>query len=169
MVGMATSKHKTYPGFWNGHEAWYRVMEVTVGREPDAIRESIEKNTHRKRYLWFIPFIGEKRQVIEVNYGGDKFYMDNETGQGLYKVTIGQGSPGCAHASIYPDLSLPIDHVPPEEWIHFNEGRQLQHELEVNKRWKKLDPEGYPKFLEQIEGLKKLIINGHRLRNPLLQ
>lgn len=147
-----------HDGFWNGEHALFRVIVAVVGDEPEELTEHFKK--HRpdsKRYLWFTPFIGETRQVVEVVYSGEPFYLDNADGTGLYKVTKGNGSPGCYHASVYPSEILHV--VPEEHWQHTNESlRQIVRD-EVNERWMGIDPEGYSEHKERMkaleEGLKK--------------
>lgn len=49
---------------------------------------------------------GSIRLAVEVNYYGEKFFLDNEDGQGLFKVTKGRGSPKWAHSSLPSDSEV---------------------------------------------------------------
>lgn len=48
---------------------------------------------------WARPFVGRRRNIVEVTYGGETFYLDDEAGEGWHKVTHG-GSPWHSHSNI---------------------------------------------------------------------
>lgn len=76
---------KTY---WNGESASARKVLITVmddGFFP---------------LYWAKEFVGQDRLAVEVDYNGNVFYLDDENGQGWYKVTIGKGSPRIGHRSL---------------------------------------------------------------------
>lgn len=48
---------------------------------------------------WARHLVGTRRKAVEVEYGGETFYLDDEDGSGWNKVTHG-GSPHWAHSSL---------------------------------------------------------------------
>jgi hypothetical protein len=73
--------------FWNGEPTPARKVRVIVGPSP------VET-------WWCAELEGQERAAVEVNYHGDKFYLDNEDGSGWNKVTHGHGSPQWGHSSL---------------------------------------------------------------------
>lgn len=73
--------------FWNGEHCDAEIVLIKVG--PAA-----------KPTFWHAGLEGTERFAVEVRYGGQTFYLDNEDGDGWYKVTKGRGSPRCGHKSI---------------------------------------------------------------------
>lgn len=80
--------------FWNGEPCVAERCEVIVGK---SLRPT----------WWCAGLEGTRRKAVEIIYGGDKFYIDDESGHGWYKVTEGRGSPRVASASL-PDSSVRI-------------------------------------------------------------
>lgn len=151
------SENKLHDGFWNGEPAKFRVVNIIVGQEPKQSREHFEKHyPGQKRYMWFIPFMGQTFQAVEITYQGETWYIDNSTGTGLYKVTKGMGSPTCGHASIYPKSVL--EEVHPSQWNDFiNKDLIESREKEIEEFWLSVDPEDYPKHLEKMKALRDFI------------
>lgn len=79
-------------GYWNGEPCEVRLVRVIVGPSP-------------KPTWWCADLVGTERKAVEVTYGGQTFYLDNEDGEGLMKVTTGRGSPAYGHSS------LPVERV----------------------------------------------------------
>lgn len=73
--------------YWNGEPAQCRVVRVIVG-------------PCLKPTFWHNGLEGTEREAVEVIYGGDRFYLDNEDGSGWEKVTVGRGSPVWGHSSL---------------------------------------------------------------------
>lgn len=80
--------------WWNGEPAEARIVHVVVG-EPE------------KPTWWFADLVGTVREAVEVTYGGQTFYIDNQgfesgftPGNGWRKVTMGRGAPDFGHASL---------------------------------------------------------------------
>lgn len=73
--------------FWNYEPTPARIVRVIVGPSP------VET-------WWCAKLEGSEREAVEVNYHGDKFYLDNEDGQGWAKVTKGRGGPDWGHSSL---------------------------------------------------------------------
>lgn len=74
--------------YWNGERCEARKVLVTVADSPEFPQ------------YWAREFVGQKRKAVEVTYGGETFYLDDENGDGWGKVTIGRGSPWCGHKSL---------------------------------------------------------------------
>ncbi|MFI1535511.1 hypothetical protein [Streptomyces anandii] len=51
---------------------------------------------------WARHLVGTRRKIVQVEYGGETFYLDDEDGSGWNKVTHG-GSPHWTHSSITVD------------------------------------------------------------------
>lgn len=82
--------------FWNYEPTPARIVRVIVGKS--------ERPT-----WWCAELEGTEREAVEVNYHGNKFYLDNEDGQGWAKVTQGRGGPDWGHSSL-PVASL-VDQI----------------------------------------------------------
>ncbi|MFJ2719414.1 hypothetical protein [Streptomyces sp. NPDC087437] len=81
---------------WNGEPCGARRITAIVaddGRFP---------------MYWARHLVGTRRNIVEVVYGGETFYLDDEDGSGWNKVTHG-GSPHWTHSSItiVPDSIQP--------------------------------------------------------------
>ncbi|MBC9913141.1 hypothetical protein [Chitinophaga varians] len=144
-----------HPGYWNGEPARFEVVEITVGDEPEEMKQHFTKQPAftGKRYLWFVPFIGQKRQAVRVIYKREVFYLDNSDGMGLNKVLNG-GSPRHGHKSIYPGPQSVIRPLPSNEWIHYSYEKYQHVEEEVKAAWIARDPT-YIDHLQQMEILRK--------------
>ena len=86
---------------WNGEECAGRRVIVRVGHCVT-------------RTWWCADLEGAERKAVEVVYGNQRFFLDNEDGEGWGKVTWGLGSPGVGHKSL-PDSSIVLrcDHFSP--------------------------------------------------------
>lgn len=88
------NKEKTqYQGWWNGEPCMFTVLNITVG----------DFSNLEKKFRWYKPFIGQLRQVVEVDYNNRLFYIDNYDGLGLYKVLQGMGGDDFRHREIKPE------------------------------------------------------------------
>ncbi len=155
---------EVFTGYWNGEPAKYRVVMIQVGPEPAALTKQLEAaRPGLKRYLWFVPFIGTQRQAVEVHYGqGEPFYLDNEDGRGLLKVTEGMGSWKYGHKSVYPQPGIHAVPVPKADWIKYVKalGEKISDDIDV--AWRAIDREGYNKFKEETDALRRSI---NQMRN----
>lgn len=144
---------KVYDGFWNGEPAKFSVVHIVIGPEPEHQRMAAEKALlpDRKRFLWFVPLIGQICQAVHLTQGGQDFYMFNGDGTALEKVTHGLGSPRFGHRSVYPEKV--IDSVEPAHWIKYSKHLCIQLDNQVDEGWMKIDPEGYPKHKEESRRL----------------
>ncbi|MFF7142291.1 hypothetical protein ACFZB5_13715 [Streptomyces nodosus] len=82
---------------WNGEPCQARRITALVA--DDA----------RFPAYWARHLAGTRRHLVEVEYGGETFYLDDEDGSGWHKVTHG-GSPRWAHSNITikPDSIQPV-------------------------------------------------------------
>ena len=78
---------QTHPTYWNGEPCEARICRVIVGKA--------EKSTY-----WYADLEGTEREAVEVIYGDQTFYIDNEDQSGILKVTLGKGSPQKPHSSL---------------------------------------------------------------------
>ncbi|HET7321862.1 MAG TPA: hypothetical protein VFI96_05145 [Longimicrobiaceae bacterium] len=85
--------------YWNGEPTPCRRVRVVVGPSPRAS-------------WWCAGLEGTVREAVEVRYGREVFYLDNENGSGWEKVTAGLGSPHVGHSS------LPVSRVIEPEASH---------------------------------------------------
>ena len=83
------------PTYWNGEPATCRRVRVRVGHAPAAT-------------WWCAEMEGQERRAIEVTYGDQVFFLDDEEGDGWAKVTLGRGGPQSPHRSL-PDDSAVVD------------------------------------------------------------
>jgi hypothetical protein len=89
-VTTARQSEKTY---WNGEPAQCRRVLVKVG--------TVERPT-----WWCAGLEGTERKAVEVNYGGQRFCLDNENGSAWLKVTLGGGGPEWGHSSLPDDSTV---------------------------------------------------------------
>lgn len=143
-----------HEGFWNGEKAQFRVVVIVVGDEPNELIAFLgQSRPNLKRYLWFVPFVGQQRQAVEVVYNGTSFFLDNSDGSGVRKVTLGFGSPGWGHRSVYPKEVL--HEVPKESWQEWSLAVRDIVEAEIREGWLAIDRDGYLEHLKDMESLKQ--------------
>lgn len=53
--------------------------------------------------FWGRDLIGQRIPVVQVEYGGRRFWLDNRDGSGWAKVTTGHGSPRLGHRNLTVD------------------------------------------------------------------
>ncbi|TFI42075.1 hypothetical protein E4P29_18675 [Rhodococcus sp. 1R11] len=84
---MADAPVKTY---WNGQET------------PAVRGTAVVADSGRFPRYWAREenLVGERIEVVLVDYAGDISYLDNRTGFGWYKVTEGHGSPAVGHKNL---------------------------------------------------------------------
>lgn len=62
---------------WDGQPIECRVVTITVAEQPQF------------KFYWARPYVGQQRQVLEVKSENSTFYIDNEGGAGIFKVSGG--------------------------------------------------------------------------------
>lgn len=75
------------PTYWNGERCKAVKCIVVVGKSD-------------KPKAWYADLVGTQRAAVEVVYGKQTFYLDNEDGSGWRKVTTGKGMPGWGHDNL---------------------------------------------------------------------
>ena len=80
------SGHTPNNAFWNFTPCRAERVRVIVGDAPAG--------------WWCHGLKGTERNAVRVEYGGQKFYLDNENGSAWDKVTLGRGSPEFGHQSL---------------------------------------------------------------------
>lgn len=78
--------------YWNGEPTPARRVRVVVGASS-------------KPASWCAGLEGQERAAVEVRYGGETFYLDDEDGSGWRSVTTYRGYPQA------PYRSLPVARV----------------------------------------------------------
>jgi hypothetical protein len=73
--------------FWNGEPCDARKVRIRIGECPFP-------------QGWFKSLVGQEIEAVEVDYGGQKFYLADDDGSGWRKVTEGRGSPSYGHKSV---------------------------------------------------------------------
>lgn len=73
--------------YWNGEPTPARKVRVVVG--PSQLPT-----------WWCAKLAGTEREAVEVSYGSDVFYLDNEDESAWGKVTEGRGLPRYGHRSL---------------------------------------------------------------------
>ena len=85
-----TNKMKTY---WNGESTPARRVMVKVGKTEIPT-------------WWSYGLEGTERKAVEVTYGENIFFLDDEDGDGWLKVTMGRGGPEYGHSSLPSDSEV---------------------------------------------------------------
>jgi hypothetical protein len=80
--------------YWNGQPTPCRRVTVIVGQPGQPT-------------WWCAGLVGQRRAAVEVRYGAETFFLDNEDGSGWAKVTNGHGSPMYGHRGL-PDDSVVV-------------------------------------------------------------
>ena len=138
---MNTKLIKNLKGYWNGEPAQF-VGVVYEVPEPEI------------KTWWLAMFIGQRRQGIQVNYGSQVFVIDNEHGDGYYKVTRGMGSPRIGHKSTGGAQRL--FRIPEDEINKIVDKEALKKEDELHDEFlKKNHPESYERSKALREMLNK--------------
>ncbi len=122
-------------GFWNGLPA--EITPITYEIGPHNIDTAL---------WWSKRLEGTRRQGLKIEQGEQSFIIDNEHGDGYYKVTIGKGSPTHGHKSVHN----PIE-VREISYSFLNRGvniKVLQQEQNKYYEWVKgTDAEAYSKMV----------------------
>jgi hypothetical protein len=90
---------------WDGQPIKCRVVTITVADD------------HQFKYYWARPYVGQQRQVLEVQSAESTFYIDNEGGSGIYKV-VGGAHMGKGHRSLKPEPYTAIREVDEDKIIY---------------------------------------------------
>ena len=123
-------------GFWNGERATFKGVTYEVTKP--------EVST-----WWQSRFIGQRRQGIEVTYEESTWIIDNQHGDGFFKVTRGMGSPRCPHKSIHNPIN--VEYLNDSEINKMLDTEGLKAESDAHRDWMK---ENHPELYERSETLR---------------
>lgn len=133
----------TESGWWNGLPAQITCCIIEVIATPE------------KPMLWHNAFAGQTRQVVEVSQDGTSFIIDNQHGDGFYKVNTGMGSPGCWVGSKHFGEFKLLEYVPPEYWNRILDEPQLAGESFIIEDYQeRTNPEEFKKIQALVKGLR---------------
>jgi hypothetical protein len=136
-------------GYWNGEPTatfvgvYYRV-------------EKAETET-----WWQNRVIGTIRQGLLITYRKETWLIDNEHGDGYYKVTDGKGSPQCGHKSL--GVYTVLRGIPDDEINTKLDKEGIDQEDHLHDKWLE---KKYPEVYKRLQALKKSL-NAHREKYKL--
>jgi hypothetical protein len=105
------------PTYWNWEKTpCARVLVRVIGPIPDG--------------WWCKGLEGTVRKAVRVEYGGSKFYLDNEDMSGWLKVTAGGGSPRWGHRSLSACEEIGPD---PEEALDEERERVMRERAQIGR------------------------------------
>lgn len=129
------------PGYWNGLPAQITCCIIEIIPAPD------------KPMMWFNAFAGQERQVVEITQDGTTFIIDNQHGEGFFKVTTGMGSPGYG-SSHFEEFRL-VQYTEPAFWNRTLDPLQLARERKLIEEYQeRTNPEEFKKVQALIKGLR---------------
>jgi hypothetical protein len=131
-------------GYWNG--------------EPTATFEGVNYRVEKAETptWWQNRVVGTIRQGILITYAGETWLIDNEHGDGYFKVTEGMGSPRCGHKSL-GGYTI-IDTISDSEIKTAVDRDGLTKEELQHDKWMQ---ENFPETFERLQSLKRSLIS-HR-------
>jgi len=128
-------------GYWNGQPATFVGVEYEV-KEPEVPT------------WWQGQFVGEVRQGLEISYQGSTWIIDNQYGDGFYKLTLGMGSPNCSHKSVSNISDDDFTYIPDEDVNRVLDREMFQVEHESNQCWLR---DNFPEQFKKTQALLKHI------------
>lgn len=126
-------------GLWNGEPAQISVVEYEVTKSD-------------KPLYWNNLHVGTRRQALQVNQHGQSFLIDNQFGDGYYKVTEGKGMWRSGHKSIEKPIN--VKPLPDDQCITVYDHEGIKKEETTYEDWQK---ENYPEEYKRLQSLKKTI------------
>lgn len=129
-------------GFWNGEPT-----ATFVGVTYEVVQSDGKMH-------WQNSHIGNRRQGIQITQGSETWIIDNEHGDGYYKVTKGQGSPRCGHKSIFNPAN--VVEIPDSEINVAYDSVAIQKENEAHDLFiQQVDPVEYKRLLSLRDMIRK--------------
>lgn len=126
-------------GEWGGATGPVTFVGMTYEVMPDIDTPMDWKHVHSHT----------RRQGLEITANGQTWYIDNQHGDGYYKLTLGMGSPRCGHKSIGNPHD--IKYIPDEEIIKVYDERGLSNERRQHARYgKRRDLATYRKLISLV-------------------
>jgi Fe-S cluster assembly scaffold protein SufB len=126
-------------GYWNG--------------QPTAQFEGVTYEvTHIERtpLHWQNSLVGTRRQGLRIEYEGHTWYIDNENGEGFYKLTEGKGMWTSGHKSVENPVNVIL--IPDSDIKKMVNGLALRREREKHDDWMK---EKYPQEFKRVLALRE--------------
>lgn len=124
-------------GYWNGSDATFVGVTYEVTKPEELL-------------WWQNMHIGATRQALMVTQQKSVWLIDNEHGDGYYKVTEGMGGFQCGHKSVINPKN--VQHIPDFEINVVFDQEGLEAENEKHDQYiKVIDPEEY----NRIQGIKR--------------
>jgi len=132
-----------FVALWNGERCQCRVLNVKIKDSEDSIHS----------HPWWKPHIGEVMQAIQIFYYDSIFFISNEDGLGMQKVTVGKGMPTASHAQFEKVEILGIVYDLKKWNIEFDFDKSNKIAMRGEKYWKEHDPEHLKIIREMRLGL----------------
>ena len=131
-------------GYWNGEPATIKgvIYEVTKPETPT---------------WWQAMHVGKQRQGLQISYSGSVWIIDNEHGDGFFKVTRGMGSPRCGHKSIHNPKFL--HYIPADQINRIVDVESIRLESEAHDKWLS---ENYPEQFAKSQALRSLMDSSNK-------
>lgn len=127
-------------GFWNGEPATFRGVTYELVEAPQPL-------------WWQNCHVGQRRQGLEMTQGSETWIIDNEYGDGYYKVTIGMGSPRCGHKSVHNPIN--VEPIPDTDIRTVYDAEGLAIEATEHDDWmREKNPEEFERMQRLKAGLK---------------
>lgn len=126
-------------GYWNG--------------QPTAQFEGITYEvTHVEKtpLHWQNSVVGTRRQGIQIHYEDHKWVIDNEHGEGYYKLTEGKGMWTSGHKTVENPMSVIL--IPDSDIKKQVNTFGLKREMELHDRWME---EKYPATYKRVLALRE--------------
>lgn len=127
-------------GFWNGEPTATFVGVTYEVTEPE------------KPTWWSKQFVGQRRQGIQITYEGHTWIIDNEHGDGYYKVTKGEGSPWCSHKSVSNPIN--VIEITDDQINKMVDGEGLAKESKAQDDYLE---KNFPVEFQHMKGLRAMI------------
>lgn len=131
-------------GFWNGEPATFTVVEYEVTKSEEPL-------------YWNNLNVGTRRQAIQIKQDEWIWLIDNQFGDGYYKVTAGKGMWTSAHKSITGPIN--VIYVPENKWITKIDHVGMKKENDAYEEWQKAN---HPDDYNRLQSLKKVIMSQQR-------
>ena len=128
-------------GYWNGEPT---ATFVGVTYEVTKIEDT--------PLSWLNSHVGKRRQGIQITYSGQTWIIDNEHGDGYYKVTKGFGSPRCGHKSVTNPIN--VTEIPDCDINTFYNYPAMRAENEAHDKYiEQINPEEF----KRLKSLRSMI------------
>jgi hypothetical protein len=127
-------------GYWNGDKSANFIGVIyKVDKAPTPT-------------WWQNRVVGTERQGLMITYANQTWLIDNECGDGYYKLTEGLGSWRCGHKSL-ADYTI-VREIPDEEIIMQYNEEKLAEETRLHDEWME---QNYPEDFKKLQALKASI------------